>query len=170
MTLYASIVVRMDNLASLAHTTSAVPPAFNVDFYVTAATVIPVLFLVLAVQENTFKDMIQTWQDLVVASRTTLHHKLRPLTAFRFTARYSLLPLTTFGILIAGSFGELLAVYAVYQGQDRGSTRVTVLLSTMFLVIVVLARPAWLFVRACGVQWLYEPARRLPQSLPRWQP
>ena len=48
-----SIVASMDNLVLLAQGTSTAQPAFNANFYVTAATIIPVLYLVLAVQETT---------------------------------------------------------------------------------------------------------------------
>ena len=46
-----------------------------------------------------------------------------------------------FAIVAAGGYGELLAVYALYQGNDQATTRRAVLLATMFLVILVAAGP-----------------------------
>jgi len=46
-----------------------------------------------------------------------------------------------FAIVAAGGYGELLAVYALYQGQDQATTRRAVLLATMFLIILVAAGP-----------------------------
>jgi hypothetical protein len=48
----------MSSLASLAHTAHTAAPAFNGLFYATAATVIPVLFLALAVQGRGYKHLL----------------------------------------------------------------------------------------------------------------
>lgn len=47
----------MTSLASLAHQAS--PPAFNSAFYATAATVIPVLFLAIAVQGRSYENLLK---------------------------------------------------------------------------------------------------------------
>lgn len=109
----------MDNLVLLSQGTSTAHPAFNANFYVTAATIIPVLYLVLAVQETTFQRIVETWQDMIKASRTTLHHRLRLSAALSGGVVVGVLVATAFGIVIAGGLGELLAVYALYQGQIR---------------------------------------------------
>jgi hypothetical protein len=41
----------------------AAAPAFNADFYMTAATVIPVLFLAIAVQGSTYTDILRIAHD-----------------------------------------------------------------------------------------------------------
>ena len=43
--------------------------------------------------------------------------------------------------IAAGGYGELLAIYALYQAHDQPSTRLTVLLATMFLTILIAAGP-----------------------------
>src|ERR1700689_1254898 len=55
----------MSSLASLAHEARTVAPAFNGLFYATAATIIPVLFLAIAVQGPLYGDLLK-------ASGTTL--------------------------------------------------------------------------------------------------
>jgi hypothetical protein len=50
---HPGILAAMTSLALLAHAAHAAPPAFNSTFYATAATVIPVLFLAIAVQGRT---------------------------------------------------------------------------------------------------------------------
>jgi hypothetical protein len=46
----------MSSLAALTHT--AAPPAFNGLFFATAATIIPVLFLAIAVQGRTYQNLV----------------------------------------------------------------------------------------------------------------
>jgi hypothetical protein len=48
----------MTSLATLAHTVSA-PPPFNGLFYATAATIIPVLFLAIAVQGRGYESLLE---------------------------------------------------------------------------------------------------------------
>jgi hypothetical protein len=47
--------------AALAHAPAAVP--FNANFYITAATVIPVLFLAIAVQGRTYENLLKAFSD-----------------------------------------------------------------------------------------------------------
>jgi hypothetical protein len=49
----------MTSLTSLAHGTIAAAPAFNGLFYATAATIIPVMFLALAVQGSLYNDLLK---------------------------------------------------------------------------------------------------------------
>jgi hypothetical protein len=51
------MLVAMSSLATLAHDAPA-PSAFNSAFYATVATVIPVLFLAIALQGNTHQDLL----------------------------------------------------------------------------------------------------------------
>src|SRR6202034_1795597 len=59
------MLASMSSLASLAPGTHAAAPAFNGLFYATAATIIPVLFLAIAVQGPLYGDLLK-------ASGTTL--------------------------------------------------------------------------------------------------
>ena len=63
-------------MLALAHAHAA--PGFNADFYSVAATVIPVLFLAIAVQGTTYQDLIRA--AISTPDRGELHpaHRLRP--------------------------------------------------------------------------------------------
>jgi len=53
------MLAAMSSLASLAHGAPAAAPAFNGLFYATAATIIPVLFLAIAVQGPLYGDLLK---------------------------------------------------------------------------------------------------------------
>jgi hypothetical protein len=53
------MLAAMSSLASLAHGARAADPAFNGLFYATAATIIPVLFLAIAVQGPLYGDLLK---------------------------------------------------------------------------------------------------------------
>lgn len=114
---------------------------FNSDFYTVVATLIPVLFIAIAVQVPLFVRVFVTYQG---------HARARPYGRSRgpldqggliykiiFSASAWVLVLLLVPILIAGGWGELLAVYALYQQQDQPSTRYLVLVLTMLLIIAV---------------------------------
>jgi hypothetical protein len=117
---------------------------FNSTFYATAATIIPVLFIALAVQGHAYEALLRAGQFAIKA-----RFRLGPSTAggvVRGPAWPSIIAIClllgiAFAIVAAGGYGELLAVYALYQGNDQATTRRAVLLATMFLVILVAAGP-----------------------------
>jgi hypothetical protein len=53
------MLAAMSSLASLAHAARVAAPAFNGLFYATAATIIPVLFLAIAVQGPLYGDLLK---------------------------------------------------------------------------------------------------------------
>jgi hypothetical protein len=53
------MLAAMSSLASLAHEARTAAPAFNGLFYATAATIIPVLFLAIAVQGPLYGDLLK---------------------------------------------------------------------------------------------------------------
>ena len=55
-----AMLAAMSSLASLAHAARAAAPPFNGLFYATAATIIPVLFLAIAVQGPLYGDLLKT--------------------------------------------------------------------------------------------------------------
>jgi hypothetical protein len=57
------VLAAMSSLATLGHAAAPAPPAFNGLFYATAATIIPVLFLALAVQGTAYQgaSSAPTW-------------------------------------------------------------------------------------------------------------
>ncbi len=139
----------MSNVATLAHT--AVTQAFNGLFYATVAGVIPVLYLAIAVQGTVYQDIVRISQAFYRAAKK----KTAPLA---FLA--ALLAAVAAAILIAGGWGEGLAIYALYQEHDQASTRHKVLLSAFLLIIAVAAPPLIALIRAAP----RPAARRAPAA------
>jgi hypothetical protein len=111
---------------------------FNADFYITCATVIPVLFIALVVQGGTYEDML----------RTALEAAHRRPGRSRDAAAHQLLPSVAYLSLMAGVLGEVFALIALFNGTATGfEDRLVVLLMTIFLVIAVAAGPAWRWMR-----------------------
>lgn len=126
----------MSSLASLAHEVrgGSIFP-FNADFYITVSTIIPIFFLALAVQGTEYQDAMRA---LITAFRTSRQdRRLRNIAMI--TMGYALV----IAVLGAGFSGEAIAINALYYGSDdpiqRGWTR----LATLFLLVAVVARPAW---------------------------
>jgi hypothetical protein len=101
---------------------------FNADFYVTCATVIPVLFLATAVQGQTFVVLL-----LQRSGRRTARR--RELVTLQF------LRLRIAGIVIAGVVGEPIALLALYRESEWPWQRPVVLVATLGLLVAVAAAP-----------------------------
>jgi hypothetical protein len=100
---------------------------FNADFYVTCATVIPVLFLAAAVQGQAFAFLLQR-----AGRRTARQRQWITLRFFRFRVA---------AIVIAGIVGEPIALWALYRESERPWQRPTVLVATLILLLAVAAAP-----------------------------
>jgi hypothetical protein len=148
------ILAAMSNLALLARDAAA--PPFNADFYVTVATVTPVLFLAAAVQIRGYEAILKAFAK-AASQFPRWAHGIRPgvtpvkasgLLAF-LTSPFVLgmLPLVPVLILLAGGYGEYLAISALYQGHDSLVMRKAVLTYTTILLIAVLAGPVATFIR-----------------------
>ena len=114
---------------------------FNSNFYTVVATLIPVLFIALAVQVPLFVRVFVAYQSL---ARARPYGRSRGLIEqggliykIIFNASAWVLVFLLVPIVIAGVWGELLAVYALYQQQDQPSTRYLVLVLTVLLIIAV---------------------------------
>jgi hypothetical protein len=130
------MLAAMSSLASAGLHTNALAPA-TIAFYATAATVIPVLFLAIAVQENLFEEMIRVGDAPAQATRPG---KWLSLTMLRLAA--------AFLILIAGTGAEGTALFELCVGNDLLFTRFYVLVALMLLVVAVAYTP---FVRLANV-------------------
>lgn len=106
---------------------------FPADFYVTCATVIPVLFLALVVQGGTYESML----------RTALEAAHRQPMRSRDGAVATLLPLIPYFALMSGVLGEAAALSALFSGSDTKTGRTAVLVMTLTLVIAAAAAPTW---------------------------
>jgi hypothetical protein len=131
----------MHGLATLSRATEAA--SFNKDFYTAVSAIIPVLFLALVVETKTYLAPLQ-------AARILLK-KIRQKNALIVVlVSYALAPLiyAPLAIIVAGAWGEFLAVYALYQGQAGDVTGLGTLWSTIFLVAVVAIGPIWNYFAA----------------------
>jgi hypothetical protein len=113
-----------------------VSKTFNSDFYVVCATIIPVLFLAVAVQGNAYKSVLDT--AMKAAQTKADDGWKRQLWALALSRT---LQLIGYYIWCAGALGELLALMALYQGHEEPGMRITVLLLTLLLVFAVAAAP-----------------------------
>ena len=118
-------------------------------FYATIATVIPVLFIALAVQSTMFKWVAVNYSRPLGDSPFVKELPAR-LGVFRIIfggAGQLMLGLVSVLILVAGAGGEFIAIYALYQGGDYSVRRLFVLISAAFLIVMVAAGPFLAFVR-----------------------
>jgi hypothetical protein len=136
---------------------------FSPDFYTATATIIPVLFVAIAARGPTYQNALhQLWGRFKWALRTIPPQKDLPAeypeldnvvgniafvvgwTAWGvvITLIFALTLTLGIAIVIAGGYGELVAIYALYQGQAQATTAQIVLLATMFLVVLVVTAPA----------------------------
>ena len=130
-------------LASLAHGVTTPAPAFNATFYSTVATVIPVLFLAIAVQGRAYEDLLKAFTG-AYRRWMTPGQWLRTLPAGVKAGIASLAALA----MLFGALSEVTAVYALYQQQARSSTAQFVLFAVTFMVIMTAAGPALAYGRA----------------------
>jgi hypothetical protein len=117
---------------------------FSPDFYVTCATVIPVLFLAVAVQGRPYQSVLGASLKAAQPMRGGPRmHRLagRPMRRLGSYVASRFLDLIAFTILSAGVLGEFLALLALYRGSDNPGTRMTVLLATLVLVVAVVTGP-----------------------------
>ena len=156
-----------------ATSTQLTTPAAN--FYITCATVIPVLFIAAAVQglrPGPYQSVLQAWRWVVHARETALAAVLdealavfggrdthtaappkrwkgaRAAVAFVFTGLISpYLALIALAIVSAGAGGEGLALYVLYRGSEQPGDRLFVLVATLVLGVTVVADPVQAYLR-----------------------
>jgi hypothetical protein len=130
------------SVTALTHAAPA--PAFNGLFYTTAATIIPVLFLALAVQGNAYANLLKAFSDVSAHPGHTWPWYRK---SAAIIASGVLLP-TAYLIVVFGAYSEVVAVYALYQQQADPVAESGVLIGTVFMVIATVAGPAFAFLRA----------------------
>jgi len=115
--------------------------AFNADFYVTTATVIPVLYLALTLQGRTYHDVVTRWRKV---------NKDAPFT-FWPQAKVIALAITGIGlssVILYGVYGEYLALHALNARQASSESQGTVLQASILLLAVTAAGPVLWFLGA----------------------
>ncbi len=111
---------------------------FPADFYVACATIIPVLFIAIAVQGNMIDEMM----------RVTL--KTAGKTPGRLGDSFVsvLLPVAAWVALAAGVIGEWGALGSLFSQSDSLTTRRLVMGMTLYLVAVAAAGPVGRYLQA----------------------
>jgi len=155
----------MTSLA-LANTTHPVAP-FNGLFYATCATIIPVLFLALAVQGNVYEELLKApaktllgmTDDLLRYARAPSVRNLGPLlTAALLNSPLMLLAV---GIVTFGVIGEAKSLLALYSKQAVGGPA-EVLVAALFLAAAAAAGPIARLLRL--FLWVMGLAYRMDQE------
>jgi hypothetical protein len=123
----------MSNLGFVARAAASAPSPFNGDFYLAVATVIPVLYVALAVQGDAYEPFVRAAFKFKPGDQRP--HILRRIVAGIIAA----------AIIVDGVIGEGLALYILYKGNagavGRG-TGLTLLILTIFFVISAATGPA----------------------------
>jgi len=139
----------MTSLASLAHGASAATPPFNTAFYATAGTIIPVLFLAIAVQGSLYSDLLKASTktlDRFRERRAGSSPPRRVLRAWIASLLVSLLAsCTAITILIFGVTGEIQALASLSSQQVVGDPHGP-LIAAVLLTLASAAGPAIAFV------------------------
>ena len=122
--------------------------SFDPNFYIVCATVIPVLFLVVAVQGSAYQAVLEA---AMTAARTKASDGwTRQLRALALSRTLQLIGYATW---CAGALGELLALMVLYQGHEESGTRIIVFLATVFLVFVASAGPLSAYTQVRSAIW-----------------
>ena len=138
------------------------PPAFNGLYYATIATVIPVLFLAIAVQGTIYQDLIKA------AARSAASSRAQGRYPHNAVALMSLCGL----VVIYGEAGELFAITALARSIDGFAQQWITDPGALVLTIIAAAGPARVFVKAAAavatkdgtVTWSNKP--KTAQSVP----
>jgi hypothetical protein len=136
----------MTSLALAAHDGTTAAPAFNGLFYATCATVMPVLFLAIAVQGTAYQSALKTLDAVMRLPAFQSGSGIRSPIAS--TALVALTAMITIFLGIMGiiAYAEIQAIYALYQGHASGITALEVLQATIFLILATAASPVAAFV------------------------
>jgi hypothetical protein len=130
------MLAAMSSLATLAHTAAA--PAFNGLFYATAATVIPVLYLAIAVQGRTYDDLLKAYVNMARRLKQNPGHWLQRAAGSVPTS--VVVALATL-LLLLGILGEIQALIILNWQSTKGLPLI-VLPSAIGLAILVAAAAA----------------------------
>ncbi len=116
------------------------------DFYITAATVIPVFYLALTFQGNLFRDQLRRWRDLSKEQPKTFWANVRLNVRGIGTGGIVLLLLYAIIVGVIGEYSALQALANGTLGRDATDTLGTVWAGVISLLIAVAVGPIWWFV------------------------
>jgi hypothetical protein len=118
---------------------------FPSDFYVTCATVIPVLFLAYAVQGRVYVSLLRASFSGMRASLPSAKVNTRRWRGA--LAGPLLLRSVAYAIVLAGAYGEFSALSALYSGSEQPGQRVQVFVMTLVLLVAVVVGPLWTYAK-----------------------
>lgn len=113
---------------------------FNADFYIAAATVIPVLYLALTLQGTTYHDLMMGWRKTNKESPFTFWPQVRVVAV-------TILAMVGAAVIILGIVGEYSALQALEDRTVGPNTQSNVAEACLALLVMVAIPPGWLFVR-----------------------
>jgi hypothetical protein len=106
---------------------------FNADFYVAAATVIPILYLALTLQGQTF--------ERIASSHQRLHDIPKKERDWRWSILDAILIAAGWIIPACGIIGEILALLGLLQRPPSNGTASTIMIFLIILLVAVGAGP-----------------------------
>ena len=136
------MLAAMTSLASIAHSASHAAQSFNGLFFATAATVIPVLFLAIALQSHAIEDLLRASADAY--RREWQSGQQKPLGAIINPAPMG----TALLILVFGVAGEIFAIHALSQEAAGLWARRIVEFAVIFLTVAAAVTPTLPLIRA----------------------
>ena len=157
----------MTSLALLAHDAKTTAPVFNVTFYSVAATVIPVLFLALAVQGRMYENLMKAASDAVETGyrQVRLWRQNPGSVRTREALGPFLTPYAAIGaavaILAVGVIGEILALTSLYLRRPAGTPQ-GMLTAVLILTVAAAAVPTLAIIRFFRGAYRAEKAFRSP--------
>jgi hypothetical protein len=121
--------------------------SFNYNFYITAATVIPVLYLALTLQSSTnfrgssFMGLIERWRE------SEANDSGRSYAAIQIRKFFTALPAVLASLAILWSiFNEFYCFYALYKRKSNSLMDLLVLISIGCVLIIITAGPFLVFL------------------------
>jgi hypothetical protein len=135
--------------------------AFPSDFYATAATVIPVLFLAFAVQGRTYETMVAAgirYTRPYLTKKSTFRSVAAAVVGAVLIALAAAIITLVFG-------GEVVALNALSTGSNTRGGQNVVYSSVFVLLIGVIVPPVWIMIRAL-VELLKEAWRSASEEQP----
>lgn len=112
---------------------------FDANFYIVAATIIPVLFLALTLQGSTYEALLTNWHGIV--------KKTLELSRARANLYDVLIYLVAGFVPVSGFLGELQAVFALYEGHATNNTKQFIFISIIVLLSATAFIPSFRFAK-----------------------
>jgi hypothetical protein len=144
--------------------------SFNSNFYITAATVIPLLYITLFLQGQMTQNLVRRFHDLSdridkvfedwsTNGRTWISRSTAPIVRYLYEAVGGLLAVVIMVLPLAGIAAEGFSLWALYYQADNNTMREVVLWSMLGLLILVSANPTIAITRNL---WSFDGSDKKP--------